>query len=168
LIVKKKISDEAEAERGRKKLLELQAESAAVEANGQAIAEARARANAAEIEGEAAVKQSTLSAEATRIKTEAELKQKIAQQGAEVTHQKELNEIEIKKSRDMATIEATKFKQVVNAIGADTISSIAQAGPEMQVKLLKGLGLQGFMITDGNSPINLFNTAQGLIGGTHS
>jgi len=68
----------------------------------------------------------------------------------------------------MATIEATKFKQVVNAIGADTISSIAQAGPEMQVKLLKGLGLQGFMITDGNSPINLFNTAQGLIGGTHS
>jgi major vault protein len=35
----------------------------------------------------------------------------------------------------------------------------------MQVKLLQSLGLKGFMITDGNSPINLFNTANGLLGG---
>jgi major vault protein len=37
-------------------------------------------------------------------------------------------------------------------------------GPEMQVKLLQSLGLQGYMITDGNTPINLFNTAHGLLG----
>jgi len=49
-------------------------------------------------------------------------------------------------------------------LGADTIASIAQAGPRMQAELLKGLGLKSFMITDGNSPINLFNTAQGLVG----
>jgi len=36
----------------------------------------------------------------------------------------------------------------------------------MQVRLLQGLGLKSFMITDGNTPINLFNTAAGLIGGT--
>jgi len=35
----------------------------------------------------------------------------------------------------------------------------------MQVKLLKSLGLKSTLITDGSSPINLFNTAQGLIGG---
>jgi len=46
----------------------------------------------------------------------------------------------------------------------NTIRSIAQAGPEMQANLLKGLGLKSFLITDGNSPINLFNTAKGLIG----
>ena len=34
----------------------------------------------------------------------------------------------------------------------------------MQAKLLGGLGLKGYLVTDGKSPINLFNTAQGMIG----
>ena len=34
-----------------------------------------------------------------------------------------------------------------------------------QVKLLKSLGLQSTLITDGSSPINLFNTVNGLVGG---
>ena len=34
-----------------------------------------------------------------------------------------------------------------------------------QVKLLQSLGLKSTLITDGNSPINLFNTASGLLGG---
>ena len=58
-----------------------------------------------------------------------------------------------------------KFDQMVKAIGADTIKAIAISGPEMQVKLLQGLGLKSTLITDGSSPINLFNTAQGLLGG---
>ena len=33
-----------------------------------------------------------------------------------------------------------------------------------QVKLLQSLGLKSTLITDGTSPINLFNTAHGLIG----
>jgi major vault protein len=33
------------------------------------------------------------------------------------------------------------------------------------VKLLQSLGLKSTLITDGSSPINLFNTANGLIGG---
>jgi len=53
----------------------------------------------------------------------------------------------------------------VTAIGPDTIKSIARSGPEMQAKLLKGLGLKGFIISDGKNPINLFNAAQGMIGG---
>ena len=40
---------------------------------------------------------------------------------------------------------------------------IASAGPRMQAKLLESLGIQSTLITDGKSPINLFNTAQGLI-----
>jgi len=67
--------------------------------------------------------------------------------------------------RELAGIEATKFKSIVTSIGTDTLTSIAQAGPEMQANLLKGLGLKSFMITDGKSPINLFNTANGLLGG---
>jgi len=34
----------------------------------------------------------------------------------------------------------------------------------MQAKLLGGLGVKSLLITDGNSPINLFNTANGLVG----
>ena len=33
-----------------------------------------------------------------------------------------------------------------------------------QVKLLKSLGLRSTLITDGSNPINLFNTANGLLG----
>jgi len=30
--------------------------------------------------------------------------------------------------------------------------------------LLKGLGLKGFMLVDGKNPINLLNTANGMLG----
>lgn len=40
----------------------------------------------------------------------------------------------------------------------------AKAGPEMKAKLLKGLGIKGYLITDGKNPINLFNTVNGLMG----
>lgn len=33
-----------------------------------------------------------------------------------------------------------------------------------QAKLLQSLGIQSTLITDGTSPINLFNTANGLLG----
>jgi major vault protein len=160
---RQKIDDEAEAERERKQLLQLQAQSAAVESTGQATAEAQARAEAAQIEGEAAVEQAKLKAEAARIQAEAELEQLKIRNAADVEHQKAVIQLEIQKSAQLSSIEVKKFKEVVTALGAETILSIAQAGPEMQAKLLKGLGLKSFMITDGNSPINLFNTAQGLI-----
>ena len=64
---RQKISDEAEAEKSRRELLELQAQSAAVESTGQAKAEAQSRAEAARIEGEAAVQQATLKAKAAAI-----------------------------------------------------------------------------------------------------
>jgi len=162
---RQKISDEAEAEKARKHLISLQAESAAVESTGQATAEANARAGAAAIEGEAAVKQAQLTANATKIKSEAELTTTKAKQIADLEHQKSLNELEISRARSLADIEATKFKQIVDAIGADTIRAMSEAGPAMQAKLLGGLGLKSFLITDGNSPINLFNTANGLLGG---
>eukprot|EP01112_Ceratiomyxa_fruticulosa_P014613 TRINITY_DN4201_c0_g1_i2.p1 TRINITY_DN4201_c0_g1~~TRINITY_DN4201_c0_g1_i2.p1 ORF type:complete len:836 (-),score=252.73 TRINITY_DN4201_c0_g1_i2:463-2970(-) len=164
---RQKINDEAEAEKARKELLALQAQSAAVESTGSATAEAQARAEASQIEGEASVKQAQLKAEATKIKAEAELLQLKQKQEAEIEHQIKVNELELARARELATIESAKFKKTVQSIGADTIKSIAQAGPEMQAKLLQGLGLKGFMITDGQSPINLFNTAQGLLGGVN-
>lgn len=66
---RQKISDEAEAEKSRKQLLELQANSAAVESTGQAKAEAQSRAEASRIEGEAAVDQAKLKSQAMKIES---------------------------------------------------------------------------------------------------
>jgi major vault protein len=161
---RQKINDEAEAEKARKELLQLQGESSAVESTGQATAEAKARAESSQIEGEASVKQAQLRAEASKIRAEAELAQNKQRLEAEINHQKSLNDLELYKARELSNIESGKFKDLVGAIGTDTITAIAQAGPEMQAKLLQGLGLKSFMITDGKSPINLFNAAGGLIG----
>ena len=161
---RQKIHDEAEAERARRELISLQAESAAVEATGQATAEAKARAEARRIEGEANVKQAELGSQAMKIKSDAELQQKKAAQLAEVEHQTAVVELEVTKSKQLAEIESLKFKEIVTTIGPDTIKAMAEAGPAQQAKLLQGLGLKSFLITDGNSPINLFNTAKGLLG----
>jgi len=162
---RQKITDEAEAEKARKNLLELQANSAAVESTGQAKAEAFSRAEAARIEGEAAVDQAKLKALAMKIDSEAELERLTHAREAELKFLKDQNEVEINKARDMTFIETKKFQDTVTSIGADTLKAIAVSGPEMQVKLLGALGMKTTLITDGNSPINLFNTAQGLIGG---
>jgi len=153
---RQKIHDEAEAEKYRRALLELQAASAAVESTGQATAEAKARAQAAEIEGKGAVRQAECAAEAEVIKTSGSLDQKKASQDASIAHQKALDDLEISKAKDLAEIEAEKFTAIVEALGSKTLEAIAQAGPDMQTKLLAGLGLKSFMLTDANSPLNIF------------
>lgn len=158
------IVDRSAAESERKNLLELQAENAAIESTGHATAEARAKAESARIQGELAVNLAQQEAEATRIRAEGELAQTIARQEAELTHTQMLNNLEIEKAQRMAEITSTEFSQKVEAIGPETLKAMAQAGPEMQAKLLQSLGLQSVLITDGKNPINLFSTAQGLIG----
>lgn len=64
----------------------------------------------------------------------------------------------------MAEIEIKKFQKIIGAIGKETLVAISKSGPEMKAKMLKGLGLKGFLVTDGKNPINLFNTANGMLG----
>ncbi len=78
--------------------------------------------------------------------------------------QRRLNELELVKAKELAEIETKKFSETVEAIGPETLVAMAQAGPELQAQLLEGLGLKGYLITDGASPINLFNTAKGMLG----
>lgn len=75
-----------------------------------------------------------------------------------------MDEIEIAKSRNLSRIEADKFRKTMDAIGRETLVSMARAGPETQSKLLKGLGLKGYMVMSGNNPINLMGLAGGLMG----
>ena len=165
---RQKIEDEAEAEKSRKELLQLQAQSAAVESTGQATAEAKARSEAARIEGEAAVRQAELRAEAQKIKAEQSLDLLKQEQDNEVSHQRDLNGLEINRARELAAIDAEKFSQLVSAIGPRTLQKVAQAGPETQQRLLKALGVRTVTITDGSTPINLFSSpAAAALGAPH-
>merc|ERR1719453_2028749 len=145
-LLHQQLVNQAESERAKKELLELKAQSAAVESTGLAKAEALARAEAARIKGEAAVTEAELSAKAAELSLQT-LK---AQQLAEVEHQKALAELEIEKARKLADIESEKSAKTISALGPETIVAIARAGPEMQAKLLQGLGVSSMLITDGN------------------
>jgi len=160
---RQKIVDNAQAEKARKALIELQTQSLIVESTGKATAEAKARTEAQHIEAQSRVEQSKLSAAAIEIGAKAEYEQIVRRQEAELTHKQALVNLEVDKAKEIAEIEAVKFKEMVDAIGSKTIEAMAKAGPEKRAQLLQSLGLSSVMITDGNSPINLFNTANGLI-----
>ncbi|KAM4698036.1 major vault protein isoform 1-T2 [Rhinophrynus dorsalis] len=161
---RQRITDQAEAERARKELLELEALSTVVESTGAAKAEAQSKAEAARIEGEGAVLQAKLRAEALAIETEAELERLRKARAEELIYTQDKNKLEVEKAQQLAELETKKFREMTQAIGASTLRDIALAGPELQVKLLKGLGIQSTLITDGSTPINLFSTAHGLLG----
>ncbi|KAK7799399.1 hypothetical protein U0070_006107 [Myodes glareolus] len=161
---RQKILDQSEAEKARKELLELEAMSMAVESTGNAKAEAESRAEAARIEGEGSVLQAKLKAEALAIETEAELERVKKVRELELVYARAQLQLEVSKAQQLADVEAKKFKEMTEALGPSTIRDLAVAGPEMQVKLLQSLGLKSTLITDGSSPINLFNTAFGLLG----
>jgi len=156
-------TDWAQAERSKKELLILQAETQAIKTSGSAVSEAKAQAESQLIKIGAEVVQAQFRAQAVTIESKAETEAKLAESLAEIGHKKAIYELEIKKNREMAEIEVKKFKDIVKAIGADTLVSIAKAGPEMKAKMLQALNLKGFLVTDGKNPINLFNTANGMI-----
>merc|ERR1719244_229514 len=161
---RQRILDDAEAEKARKELISLQAESSAVESTGQAKAEAVARAEAAKIEAEAAVQAAKLKAEALKIETESELERMQSAREADVKFALEQNQLEIEKAEKMAKIDTNKFDQMVSALGKETLMAMASGPQDHQVRMLQSLGLSSTLITDGRTPINLLNTASGLLG----
>lgn len=157
------LKNSSTAEGWRKELLAYEAENAEIQSRGDATASAKARAKAAEIDAMANIQAATARAKVTEIMSHAELKQLEEERQVSLNYQQHLNELEVSKKAALAQIESSKFAKTVGAIGSDTIASIARAGPEMQAELLNGLGLKGFLVTDGSNPVNLFQTASQMI-----
>jgi len=161
---RQKIQGQVEAEGERKSLVTLKAKTASLRAIGKAQADAQAEADAAIIQAKCGVEQAKKQAEAHKIKSEARLAHMRLKNQQDLHFRNEEAKLEILKATEECKIESEKFEKIVKAIGTDTIEAIASAGPRMQAELLNGLGLEGFLVTDGTSPINLFNTASGLVG----
>jgi major vault protein len=162
-IVMQRIANDRENEIERQNLERLKAEVAAVQSTGTAKATAAAESEYSEIEVKADVENARMQAEAEAILSAQRLEAQANRQSAELKYNTALAHLDIKKTADLAEIETEKFAAMVSAITKEAIQAIARAGPEMQAKLLKGLGLKGYLLTDGNSPVNLFNTAKGMV-----
>ena len=162
---KLKIEDDSKAETVKQELLKLKAESEEVRSQGQAIADAKAKAEAEEIFVKAQLEIAELKAKAMKITSDSAVDQESLKQKQLLSNEKELAELEIYKSQQLSEIEASKAKEMINSLGQETLVAMANAGPEFQAQLLQGLGLQGYLLTDGNNPINLMSTAEGLLGG---
>lgn len=158
-----KIDDEKEAEAARTHLLQMKAESAAVKTSGQATAEARARAEAAQIQGESELTLARLKTKASAILAQAELDNIKKRQHSEIEYKKNLDTLAISRQKLLADIEGGKFKRTVDAIGDTTLVAMARAAPEFNARLLTSLNMQGFVVMDSQRPLNLFNTAAGLL-----
>lgn len=163
-IERQKILNLKDAENERQALIQLQADSAAIQSTGTAKAEAEAKAEYLKLEGKAEVERANLEAEASGIEAQSQLEELSKSQAEEMDYQQQMSQLVLSKQAKLAEIETTKFNSLVQAIKPETIKAIARAGPEMQARLLKGLGLKGYLMTDGNSPINLFNAAKGMVG----
>lgn len=161
---RQKLIDKIEVENAKTQWLELQAKSEALQASGQSVAEAKARAEALLIEVKSELQQAEMRAKAYRISAEAELQKLQQRQALELDYTRRQNDMDVVKAQAAAEAEAEKVKRMVDAIGRDTLVAIARAGPETQAKLLGSLGLKGYLITDGNSPVNLFGAAKGMLG----
>ncbi|KAL3667201.1 hypothetical protein V7S43_007436 [Phytophthora oleae] len=164
-LLTQQLENQSSAEQARKNLVQLTAECKAVEQEAAAVSQARAQAQAAEIEGQAAVRQAELRAKAEQIEHEAHVARIKEDQTLSVAHAQRLAEVEVHKKRELMAIEAEKFQQMVSSVGQDTLVALARAGPDGQVKMLEALGLSGYLITDGKSPVNLLGTAEGIIRG---
>lgn len=158
-----KLDNEKAAESARMNLYELRAVTAAVESSGQAKAEAEAQAGKLLIEGKSAIEVATLKMKAEEIEENVKLDIIQKQRAAEVEYSKAVNELEIQKAKKLAAIETEKTGKLIDSIGKNTIQNIALAGPAAQIHMLQGLGIRGTLITDGTTPINLYQAGNGMI-----
>lgn len=159
----KRFEDETKAAEQQVKLDELTVKSEAIKQAGVEKAKAQANAEALKIKGESELNQSESIASSFQIETKS-LVLSMEQQNKKVEDQtKESDQMQIDKERKMSQIELSRFTAMIETVGRDTIIAMSKSGPENKAKLLQSLGLQGYLVTDGKTPINLFQTADGLV-----
>ena len=144
-------------------LNKLKVEANIIEKTGFSRAQALAKKEADLIESSSIVSYVKKEVEANTIENEFEVTKKKKEYDNEYLRKSKDQLISLNKQLQLNIIETDKFKKIMEALGPDTLVEIAKAGPELQAKLLSGLNLSGYILTDGNNPINLFNVANNLV-----
>ena len=144
-------------------LNKLKIESEITEKTGLSRAQAAAQKEAIIIEYTSKKKLAEMDKQAYEVEELFELKKQEMINSNEYFRKRENQRVDIMKTVETSKIESTKFKDIMEALGQETLVEVTKAGPELQAKLLKGLNLEGYIITDGNNPINLFNIADSIV-----
>lgn len=163
-VERKQIEDETESESKRLVLLQLKADNDQITTTGLCEAETKAETSQCEIKAESDLERIKNEFEAEKMRRNAELDKMRLFYTEEIAHLKRMSKLDIDKAESLANSSVDKIKIMIEAIGRDTLVQLAKAGPENQANILKGLGVKSLLVTDGKNPINLFNTANGLIG----
>ncbi len=156
------IEDNSKSMEFQKVLYEKKTKTKSMEEQGPKEAQAKAEASKMFIESNSKIKIARNNTELQKLKNQFKNEIEKLEHLVKIEHEKGINDSEIAKKSQISEIETKKFNNIIDAIGKETLIDISQAGPEAQVKLLQSLGLSGFIMTDGNSPINLFNFANNI------
>ncbi|KPI87757.1 putative major vault protein [Leptomonas seymouri] len=161
---RQRMQDQVANEEQRRVLLNAESSGLSIVSLGRSRAIAEALSTASCIEGEAALEAASIRAAKEQLLYSAmtEMQQRKKQLLSE--QEKKVVEMTQKYEKEMSEVHHRLIGAVVDALGPATIAEMARAGPELQAKLLSNLGLEGYLVTDGSSPINLFNTADGMLG----
>lgn len=164
LLDRQRMADRVANEEQRRVLLETQREVLGIVSSSKSTAIAEALSQAASIESSAAVEAAKIRTErevlVNGVLAEAQRRKKAALRDHEASIARESGEFH----KAVEAVRHDLIDKVVAAIGPDTIAEMAKAGPELQAALLKSMGLEGYLVTDGSTPINLFQTASALSG----
>ncbi len=159
---RKIIEDNSQAESIKKVLFELKAQTQQIAESGLKEAEAKSKVNSMIIESQSNIKVAQLNKEILNLKNKFKIENEKLESDVYIDYLKTKNGIEIATKMKISEIETSKFKGVMGLIGEDTLVRLSQAGPEAQVELLSSLGLEGFVMTDGHNPLNLYDFANSL------
>lgn len=162
-ILQRKINDNnQQLEELKRPLYELKSKTQTISETGAEEALAKAKAISQQIDSQSKISIAKNNKELLNIKNQFEIEMERLNHHINLEYSKEKNKIELNEKRILSDIETSKFDLIIKSIGQDTLVKISQAGPEAQLKLLQGLGLEGFIMTEGNNPINLFNFANDI------
>ena len=157
LLQRKINEDNKMLEELRRPLYELISKTQTISETGEKEANATAESNKIQIESECKIKIAKDNKELTNMKNTFELEKEKAKHQMNIKYESDKNSIELYEKKILSDLETSKFEKIIQAIGQDTLIEISKAGPESQVKLLQALGLEGYIMTNGNNPVNLFN-----------
>lgn len=157
-LLQRKINDDNRMlEELKKPLYELKSKTQTIQETGEKEAYAKAYANKLQIESHSKIKIAKNNKEFLNLKNNFDLEIQKLNHSIKLKYEQDKSSITLNTKKAITDLETDKFERIIQAIGQDTMVEISRAGPESQVKLLQALGLEGYIMTDGNNPINLFN-----------
>jgi len=162
-LVRTKLKFDTSSKKEEINLQKFKAESASVLEEGKANANARANAQYKLVMAESKRDLAKVNAESQDTIEKAEYNRENDINTVKLNHLRAMSELRIKKQQDLTEIETAKFEKIMASLGQETLLALAQSGMESQVKMLEGLGLKGYLLTDGQTPINLFDAANGMM-----